>query len=247
MLPETGKISMKDVNVELERIENSKINLNEEKIRKMSNILFGKISLGNLHNKYYVNYSKFESKHNTKNSGYQFINEGIEWNNIYNINNIGNMNNLIIGFNSNFRIEYIRILNNSKTYPMTYAEGNFKNIKSSSYSISKDSYNNNPLLTDRKPPNNINELLSNIHECDIFIEINKELLTNDFIEVYVNNFNNYIIKDHYSSFKLLIKYDKNTNTIQLKSLIIPNTTKYNSSRDMFRISTYDKIIVAQHY
>lgn len=35
MLPETGKISMKDINVELERTENSKVNLNEKSIRNL--------------------------------------------------------------------------------------------------------------------------------------------------------------------------------------------------------------------
>lgn len=51
MLPETGKISMKDVNVELKRIENNKINLNEEDVRKLADKPSGTIGMKDLRGK----------------------------------------------------------------------------------------------------------------------------------------------------------------------------------------------------
>lgn len=51
MLPETGKISMKDVNVELKRIENNKINLNEEEVRKLADKPNGTIGMKDLRGK----------------------------------------------------------------------------------------------------------------------------------------------------------------------------------------------------
>ncbi len=51
MLPEIGKISMKDVNIELKRIENSKINLNEEEVRKLADKPIGTIGMEDLRGK----------------------------------------------------------------------------------------------------------------------------------------------------------------------------------------------------
>lgn len=51
MLPETGKISMKDVNVELKKSETSKISLNDIDVRNLAKINSGKISLNDLHGK----------------------------------------------------------------------------------------------------------------------------------------------------------------------------------------------------
>lgn len=57
MLPQTGKISMKDVNVELKKSENSRTSLNDNDVRNLSNINDGRISLNDLKGK------KYKKKH----------------------------------------------------------------------------------------------------------------------------------------------------------------------------------------
>ena len=56
MLPETGSISMSQVNVELQKGETTVITLNDTDVRKLAGINSGKISLNDLHGKRHGTY-----------------------------------------------------------------------------------------------------------------------------------------------------------------------------------------------
>lgn len=246
MLPETGKISMKDVNVELERTENSKINLNEEKIRKMSNALAGKISLNNLHNKHYVNYFKTKHSNNVK---YKAENTDILEQEFdyytYSIAHINNMDNLLIGINSNFEFQTCKKKGGiSPKYEINRTEGNLiKYISLPRAYLSEKDFDNNLGISNKDSPEEINiSSINSIQQSQDYISINIKNITNEFTQVYYKSIDcavrDYIIKI------FINKINNNIINIKLSlcACIYPGDTTY-----IHRASFYHQIGIAQYY